>query len=136
MERKFVYAVVSLDHALIWKDSLDSGTKPMRIEASEDNPQYRKQHNSNVGHRDRSTMNSEFAERLFNELKDAGYIYLVSAGTGKANSANQFVDYLEEKHPELAHNILGTGTADVNSLSNNQLLELGRDRKARHLQMG
>ncbi len=135
MEGKFVYAVISLDHALVWKDSLDPGTKPILIEESEDNPQYRKQHNAKVGDRDRSILDPKFADNLFAEIKDSQYIYLVSAGTGKANSAHQFADYLKGKHPELLKRILGTGTADVNSLSNNQLLELGRDRRTRLMQM-
>lgn len=134
MTEKFVYAVLAMDHALVWKDGLEPGAKPDRIEASMDNPQYKKQHDAHNGHRDASEMDPKFAENLANELENSMHIYLVSAGTGKANSAHQFVDYLKVKHPEMIHKILGTGTADVNSLTDAQLLELGRDRKLKFIQ--
>jgi hypothetical protein len=66
---------------------------------------------------------------------DAEHIYLVGAGSGKANSVNQFVDFLKAKHPNIAEKVLGTAIVDVNSLSNNQLLEIGRERKNRFLHM-
>jgi hypothetical protein len=134
MTEKFVYAVIAMDHALVWKDGLEPGAKPDRIDASSDNPDYKKQHDAGVGHRDRSEMDPKFAEMVAKELSNSMHIYLVSAGSGKANSAHQLVDYLDAKHPDIAHKILGTGTADVNALSNDQLLELGRDRKLKFIQ--
>ena len=133
MTEKFTYAVMTLDHALIWKDGLEPGMEPDRIDASKDEPQYKKQHDAHNGHRDASEMNPKFAENLAQELENSMHIYLVSAGSGKANSAHQFVDYLKANHPDMVHKILGTGTADVNSLSNDQLLELGRDRKLKFI---
>lgn len=135
MTEKFVFAVLAMDHALLWKDGFEPGAKPDRIEASEDNPQYKKQHDAHAGHRDAAEMDAKFAEILAQELENSMHIYIVSAGTGKANSAHQFVDYLKAKHPDMVHKILGTGTADVNSLSTAQLLELGRDRKLKFMQM-
>ena len=129
MTQSFVYAVLTLDHALIWRDGLEPGAKPIRLDASKDNPQYRKQHNAFKGDRDRSTMDQAFAEIIAHELGNASHIYLLSAGDGKSNSAQQLLDFMKEKHPELAAKVLGTGSADVNALSDNQLLELGRDRK-------
>ena len=131
----FVFAVITLDRALIWKHSLEPGTFPELVEASDDNPQYLKQHNSFSGHRDRSTINPSFAQKLAVEFKDAEHIYLVGAGSGKANSVNQFVDFLKAKHPNIAERVFDTAIADVNSLSNNQLLELGRERKTKFLYM-
>ena len=131
----FVFAVITLDRALIWKHSLESGTFPEFVEASDDNPQYLKQHNSFSGHRDRSTINPSFAQKLSVEFMDAEHIYLVGAGSGKANSVNQFVDFLKAKHPNIAEKVLGTAIVDVNSLSNNQLLEIGRERKTKFLHM-
>ena len=134
MTEKFVYAVLAKDHALVWKDGLEPGAKPDRIEASKDNPQYQKQKNGHDGGRTDSDMDPKFAEALAEEISNSMHIYLLSAGTGKANSAHLFVDYLKVKHPEMVHKILGTGTADVNSLTDNQLLELGRDRKLKFIQ--
>lgn len=129
MTHNFIYAVIALDHALIWKEELEPGSKPIRLNAPEENPQFRKQHNAFKGHRDRSTMDPRFAEQIVNELRSASHIYLLSAGSGKSNSAHQLLDYLKEKHPDMAKKVLATGSADVNALSDNQLLELGRDRK-------
>jgi hypothetical protein len=129
MTQTFVYAVMSLDHALIWKGQLEPGSSPIRIVAGGDNPQYQKEHDSRKGDRDRSIVDFKFAEKVSLELKDASHIYLLSAGTGKSNTAHQLMDYLKEKHATIAARVIGTGSADVNALSDNQLLELGRDRK-------
>lgn len=133
MTHSFVYAVVALDHALVWRDGLEPGTKPIRLEASVDNPQYRKEHKSRVGDRDRSLMSPLLAERLCQEFEGASHIYLLSAGSGKANSANQLLEFIRERHPHMAEKVLATGSADVNALSDNQLLELGRDRKVLYM---
>lgn len=129
MPNTFAYAVVALDHALIWKDGLEPSSKPLMLEASSDNPEYRKERRGHRGDRDKSVMDHLFAELIVSELKGASHIYLLSAGTGKANSAQQLLEFIKAKHPEMAEKVLATGSADVNALSDNQLLVLGRDRK-------
>lgn len=129
MSNSFVYAVVALDHALVWKDGLEPGSKPIRLEASQNNPQYAKEHHARVGHRDRSTLDYVFAEKIVSEFLGASHIYILSAGSGKSNAAIQLSDFITEKHPQMAEKVLATGSADVNALSENQLLELGRERK-------
>lgn len=134
MTQAFVYAVVAHDYALIWKDGLEPGSKPMRLVPEEDNPQYRKEHNSRVGDRDKSIMDRHFLEAISSEFAAASHIYLVSSGTGKANSAGQLLEYMQHKHPHLAEKVLATGSADVSALSDNQLLELGRERRVKYMQ--
>ena len=129
MTHSFIYAVVALDHALIWRDGLEPRSKPIRLDAKTDNLQYVKERNSRNGDRDRSLMDHVFAEKIASELQGGSHIYLLSAGSGKSNSAQQLLEYIKEKHPQMAEKVLATGSADVNSLSDNQLLELGRDRK-------
>ena len=129
MTNSFVYAVVALDHALVWKDGLEPGSIPIRLDASSDNPEYAKERNARKGDRDRSTMDQAFAEKIVTEMVGASHIYLLSAGTGKSNAAHQLLEFIKNKHPKLVEKVLATGSADVNALSENQLLELGRDRK-------
>ena len=129
MTNTFVFAVIALDHALIWKDGLEPGSQPLRLEAVSDNPQYTKERNGRRGERDRSLMDHVFAEQIVSEFKGAAHIYLLSAGSGKANSAQQLQEYIKDHHHELSEKVLATGSADVNALSDSQLLALGRDRK-------
>lgn len=136
MTSSFTYAVVTLDHALIWKGSFESGATPVKVKASADNPQYTKEHESRVGDRDKSVMDHGFAEHVIAELQGASHVYLVSAGSGKANAAHQLVDIIKAKHHGLADKVLEPGTADVNSLSENQLLELGRNRLESFIKSG
>lgn len=129
MTNSFVYAVIALDHALVWKDGLEPGSKPIRLDATTDSPQYAKERNSRNGDRDRSLMDHSFCEIIVNEFAGASHIYLLSAGSGKSNTAHQLLEFINDKHSQMAEKVLATGSADVNALSDNQLLELGRDRK-------
>lgn len=128
MAHSFAYVVTNLNQALIWKGSLQPGSEPLRIRLAEDNPEYRKEHNARSGGRDKSMLDHKFAEKISHELIDASHIYLLSAGSGKANTAHQLLEYLKEKHATVAEKVLEIGIADVNALSENQLLELGRKR--------
>lgn len=128
MAHPFAYVVTNLSQALIWKGSLQPGSDPLRLHVSEDNPEYRKEHKGRSGGRDNSKLDQKFAAKISRELIDASHIYLLCAGSGKANTAHQLLEYLKENHAKIAEKVLEIGIDDVNSLSENQLLELGRKR--------
>ena len=83
----------------------------------------------NIQKREMAEEANVFAEQIVSEFKGAAHIYLLSAGSGKANSAQQLQEYIKDHHHELSEKVLATGSADVNALSDSQLLALGRDRK-------
>jgi hypothetical protein len=136
MTNSFTFAVVSLNHALIWKGQLEPGSKPLRLDSAEDNPDFLKEHDGRIAGRERSIFDNKFAEKISQDLMGASHIFLVSAGSGKSNTAHQLLEYLKEKHPKVAAVVLELGTADVNGLTENQLLELGRNRKELFIKTG
>jgi hypothetical protein len=128
MSEPFVFAVLSLDRAIIWRHGVAPHTPPEKLHAEQDNPDYKKQHDRKESGRDRSSMEETFLAEIASYLKDAKQFYLVSSGNGKANAASHFLSYLERKEPAMASRILGNDVADVNKLTENELLELGRIR--------
>jgi hypothetical protein len=126
MSGSSVVGVISLDRALIWRESLEPKTAPEKVMASEDNPDYKKEKDRKESGRDRSEMSDEFCESLVPYFDQAESIFLISAGTGKANAGALFLDYLSKKHKTLANRVLEVAKADVNKLTDNELLEIGR----------
>jgi hypothetical protein len=126
MSGSSVVGVISLDRALIWRESLEPKTAPEKVMASEDNPDYKKEKDRKESGRDRSEMSDEFCESLVPYFDQAESIFLISAGTGKANAGALFLDYLSKKHKALANRVLEVAKADVNKLTDNELLEIGR----------
>jgi hypothetical protein len=126
-----VVGVISLDRALIWRESLEPKTAPEKVVASEDNPDYKKEKDRKESGRDRSEMSDEFCESLVPYFAQAEKIFLISAGTGKANAGEVFLDYLSKKHKAVADRVLEVAKADVNKLTDNELLEIGRLRFSR-----
>jgi len=53
---------------------------------------------------------------------------LISSGSGKANAAEVVMSYIEEESSSTADNLIEIIKADVNNLSNDELLKLGRER--------
>lgn len=128
MKSKIALCVVSLDRALIWKDSLEPSSAPKKLDASGTNPDYKKEHDRKESGRDRSTMNSNFLKDLVEQLQDSEKFILISSGSGKANAAEVVMSYIEEESSSTADNLIEIIKADVNNLSNDALLKLGRER--------
>jgi hypothetical protein len=128
MSSKVVVGVIALDRALIWRNGLEPKTEPERVKAFEDNAEYRKERDREVGGRDRSTMDDDFCAELVPYFATAETIIFISAGTGKSNAGQSFLDFLNKKHPNVAAKVVEVASADVNKLSENELLALGRER--------
>lgn len=122
----YVVGVISLDRALIWRESLEPKTAPEKVMAAEDNPEYKKEKDRKESGRDRSEMSDDFCEALVPYFAQAERIFLISAGTGKANAGEVFLDFLSKKHKAIADRVLEVAKADVNKLTDNELLEIGR----------
>lgn len=61
---------------------------------------------------------TEFYERIAQRLKGASTIVLIGDATGKSNAMNYFVEYLREKHKEIADRVSATvAHADVSALT-------------------
>ena len=128
MKSKIALCVVSLDRALIWKDALEPSSAPKKLDTSGTNPDYKKEHDRNESGRDRSFMNPNFLKNLVEQLQDSEKFILISSGSGKANAAEVVMSYIEEESSSTADNLIEIIKADVNNLSNDELLKLGRER--------
>jgi hypothetical protein len=61
---------------------------------------------------------TEFYERIAQQLKDASTIVLIGDATGKSSAMSYLVDYLKDKHKEIAGRISGTvAHADVSDMT-------------------
>ncbi len=128
MKSKISLCVVSLDRALIWNDTFEPSTAPKKLEASGNNPDYKKEHDRNESGRDRSSMNSNFLKELAEQVQHSEKYILISSGSGKANAAEVLMSHLEKESPSTANNLIESIKADVSNLSNDELLKLGRER--------
>jgi len=63
---------------------------------------------------------------LAQELRPATSVLLLSHGKGKANASHHFVAYIEKHDTELARKILADVRADIDDLTDDQLLRLGQ----------
>jgi hypothetical protein len=59
---------------------------------------------------------AEFYERVADELKKASAIVLVGDATGKSSAMRYLVEYLEEKHRDIASRVQASVEADLSSI--------------------
>lgn len=136
MSSNVVIGVIALDRAMIWRSGIEPKTDPETVKAFEDNAEYRKERDREMGGRDRSVMDDDFLKELVPYFDGAEHFILISAGTGKSNAGQPFMDYLSDKHPQLAKQLVDLISADVNKLTENELLKLGRERWESYLATG
>ena len=59
----------------------------------------------------------EFYERIAQRLKGASSIFLIGDATGKSSAMTYFVEYLKEKHKDLADRIVATAHEDLSHIT-------------------
>lgn len=128
MSSNVVIGVIALDRAMIWRNGIEPKTDPELVKAVKDNSEYRKERDREMGGRDSSVMDDDFLKELVPYFEGAEHFILISAGTGKSNAGQAFMNYLSDKHPQVAKRLVDLTTADVNKLTENELLKLGRER--------
>jgi len=69
----------------------------------------------------------EYWAALAHEVSQATDIVLLGHGKGKANASHLFAGYLEKHHQDLAHRIQGEIRCDIDSITDAQLVQIGRD---------
>ena len=136
MSSKIAIGVIALDRALIWRNGVEPKTEPESVKAFEDNSEYRKEREREMSGRERSTMDDDFLQDLVPYFEGVEKFILISAGTGKSNAGEAFIEFLNKKHPTIVKNLIEIISADVNKLSENELLKLGRERWEKFLSSG
>lgn len=136
MSSNVVIGVIALDRAMIWRNGIDPKTQAEHLSAFKDNAEYRDEREERASGRDRSVMDDDFLKELVPYFEGAEHFILISAGTGKSNAGQAFMDYLADKHPQVAKKLIDLVTADVNGSSENELLKIGRERWESYLATG
>ena len=136
MSSNVVIGVIALDRATIWRNGIDPKTQAEHLSAFKDNAEYRDEREERASGRDRSVMDDDFLKELVPYFEGAEHFILISAGTGKSNAGQAFMDYLSDKHPQVAKKLIDLISADVNKLTDNELLKLGRERWESYLATG
>ena len=117
-----VFVVLSRTHAKIWKNNFEPNSVPITITKPSINPEYRKMMNQYFSGRKRGELDPQFAQKVAEELKDTGPIYLAGGGKGKASAVHNFATYLGEHHHNIASQIRKIEDIDAENMTDGQLL--------------
>jgi hypothetical protein len=126
--RGLVAVEMARDEARVWLTGVESGAKPERITAPDEMTRHHHvreaQHHS--GH-DTDHASAAYYDSIAYAVAPASQIVLVGHGTGKADTMLKFTQFLERKHPDVALKVVGAIDADIEALTDNQILSLVRD---------
>ena len=125
---KFVLIVITEDEARIWATGLAKGTHPERIYAPDEKGVHhhvrQAQHSGGHG---QDPADKGFFDELAAHLLPASEILLIGHGSGKANAMLRFTQYMERHNPAVAKKVIGAVDADLNALTEDQILSKARD---------
>lgn len=71
--------------------------------------------------------NEAYFRELAHELEPASKILLLGHGTGKSNAADHLLTFLNKHFSEVAAKVVGVQNADIDDLTDNQLLRMGQE---------
>ena len=135
-DRLVVVAITQHD-ARVWLSGIDSDTSPTKIEAPD--PKARQHHVREAQHHgghDVEHSGAAYFEDIANSVANAKQILLVGHGKGKADSAAEFRQYLERKHPQTASKVSGSLEGNLPAMSEPEILALARDWFEQHIKSG
>ena len=120
--------LVVIDHreARIYKTELH-GTTPKRITPLDPRSEPRYLHN--VGDNDNGQRKPElksFYEAIAKTLKPAEEILILGSATGSSSAMDHLVAELSQHHPEIAKHVIGAVAANVQHMTDDQLLAEAR----------
>ncbi|CAB5241000.1 unannotated protein [freshwater metagenome] len=125
---KFIAVAITQDEARVWTTGLEKGTPPEKIKAPHDNTRHHHvrmaQHNG--GH-DVDPEETRYFAALCGAIAPASEILLIGHGNGKANAMVRFVQYLERKHPDVAHKVVDAIDSNLQALTEDQILAQARN---------
>ena len=125
---QFVVVAITQDDARVWSAGLTKGTRPERIYAPDDKGLHHhvRQAQHHGGHGNNSPEKGYF-DHLGAHLASASEILLLGHGVGKANAMLRFTQYMERHNPAVAKKVIGAVDADLNALTDDQILAKARD---------
>lgn len=127
MNKKFVVVAISRDEARVWNAGIDPESPSLEFHRPHENAEYRKTREMRDGGRFEDRVDPEYFESIVHAVAGAEQILLVGHGKGKSSWMLLLVQYLERKHPALAAKVVDAVDADLENLTDGQVLALARE---------
>ena len=128
LSQQFVVVALTQDEARIWATGLNKGAHPEKVFAPDEKGLHhhvrQMQHRGGHG---TDPIEKGFFDVLGHHLESASEILLLGHGEGKANAMLRFTQYMERHNPAVARKVIGAVDADLNALTENQILAKARD---------
>lgn len=123
-----VAVAITRDEARVWLTGVESGIKPERVLAPSEKSRHHhvREAQHHHGH-DTDHQSPAYYESIADAVQHSDEIVLIGHGKGKADAMLQLTQYLERKRPDVATKVVAAIDADLESLSENQILALVRD---------
>ena len=101
---------------------------PIQLHPYDPRGELRHLHHTNGHfHGQRAPEDPSYYERLASLLRDADEILIFGNGKGNSSAIVQLIRYLSKHHEDIAEQIVGALTVDVEALTDNQLLAEARE---------
>lgn len=125
---KFVLLTITRDEAKLWATGLEKATKPEKIKALDDKGRHHhvKQAQHHKGH-GVDADEKIFFESITKAISPASEVLVLGHGSGKSNAAHNFVNFLKDKHKDVATKIVAELDLDIDRLSENEVLAQARN---------
>ena len=134
---RLVVVAITQHEARVWLSGIDPESMPTKIEAPD--PKERLHHvreaQHHGGHKVKHS-DAAYFEEIANSVASAKQILFVGHGKGKADSAAEFMQYLERKHPQTANKVSGSLEGNLPAMSEPEILALARDWFEQHIKSG
>ena len=123
IENSESFAVIAIteSEALVWRNGIGSEDLPERVlpPVEVDHRHVRTGENHHGHDTDRGY--PEYFEGIADLVRDRKAVLLIGHGHGKGSAAEQFLDFLERKHPNLGQRVVETIQINIPALSEGEL---------------
>jgi hypothetical protein len=134
---RLVAVAITQNDAKLWLTGLDPDAVFKKIEAPDAKDRYMhvREAQHHRGH-DNEHSDHSYYEEIAQAVAKAPHILLLGHGKGKANSVNKFVEYLQEKHPQIASKVAGTIDINLQAMTDREILSMSRNWFVQHIKSG
>lgn len=124
---KFVLLTITRDEAKVWATGLEKASKPEKIKALDDKGKHHhvRQAQHHKGH-GVDPDEKVFFESITTAIRPANEVLVMGHGSGKSNAAHNFINFLKEKHQDVAKKIVAELDIDIERMSENEVLAQAR----------
>lgn len=140
LSKRLVAVAITQTYAKLWLTGLDPDAQSRKIVTAEPHARH---HSGRVGlatiadqGHDPEYPSAVFYEEIAQAIAKAPQILLLGHGKGKANTMAKFVQYLEEKHPQLASKVVGSVNINLQAMTDPEILAKSREWFVQYIETG